>query len=233
MHIVSLSFDDGFKESNEKIAKVYEKFGLSACFNVLAVNIIGNDPDQDQWQPDGSRGDFDQWNALQKRGHEIMPHGLIHNNLSEIPFEEARQSILECLDIFEEKLAGFRRKEAVFNFPYNDSTPELDAWLRTEVRAFRKNGEAINPLPFMGQSALTTTGYGPENCEWHLEEHLVELFSRPSGWLIYNVHGVDGEGWGPIRSIYLENVLNRLTRMVSVSVLPVGTALNLADQIQH
>ena len=41
-HIISLSFDDGFERSNLKIAEIYEKFGLSACFNVLA---LGHDPD--------------------------------------------------------------------------------------------------------------------------------------------------------------------------------------------
>ena len=40
-HIVSLSFDDGFEKSNLKIAEIYEKFGLSACFNVIA---LGHDP---------------------------------------------------------------------------------------------------------------------------------------------------------------------------------------------
>jgi hypothetical protein len=36
MHIVTLSFDDGFQKSNLTIAETYERFGLSACFNVLA-----------------------------------------------------------------------------------------------------------------------------------------------------------------------------------------------------
>jgi hypothetical protein len=40
MHIISLSFDDGFERSNLKIAAIYEKFGLSACFNVLALEEV-------------------------------------------------------------------------------------------------------------------------------------------------------------------------------------------------
>jgi hypothetical protein len=36
MYIISLRFDDGFEQSNQKIADLYERFGLSSCFNVLA-----------------------------------------------------------------------------------------------------------------------------------------------------------------------------------------------------
>ena len=32
----------------------------------------------------------------------------------------------------------------------------------------------------------------------------------PDGWFIYNVHGLDGEGWGPMRSAYLLQVLEKL-----------------------
>jgi len=40
MHIVTLSFDDGFGNSNRKIAEIYEKHGLSACFNVIAAGHL-------------------------------------------------------------------------------------------------------------------------------------------------------------------------------------------------
>ena len=51
MHIISLSFDDGFERSNLRIAEIYETFGLSACFNVLAFEEVDgekvSDPDAD------------------------------------------------------------------------------------------------------------------------------------------------------------------------------------------
>jgi hypothetical protein len=40
MHIISLSFDDGFERSNLRIAEIYETLGLSACFNVLAFEEV-------------------------------------------------------------------------------------------------------------------------------------------------------------------------------------------------
>ncbi len=224
MHLISLSFDDGFRKSNLRIAEAYARFGLSACFNVLATPEELNPYEQEKW---GSpKGDFALWNELQARGHEIMPHGYRHANKTEIPFAAAKDLITRCLAIFTEKLDGFDAARAVFNFPYNQSTPELEAWLPSVVKAFRTRGEMINPLPHAGQVKLGTGGHGPDNCEEHLDSVIAQLLSRPSGWLIYNTHGLDEEGWGPIRATYLDQLLERLVQIETVRVLPTARALN-------
>jgi len=222
MHIITLSFDDGFRQSNLCIAQAYERFGLSACFNVLAAPEELN-PHEYKW--DSPRGDFALWNELQARGHEIMPHGYRHANKGELPLAEAQDLITRCLEVFRQRLDGFDPRRAVFNFPYNSSTPELEAWLPSVVRAFRSRGQMINPLPHPGQVRLGTGGYGPDNCEAHLDATIEELLARPSGWLVYNTHGLDDEGWGPISADYLDRLLARLVRMQSVRLLPGARAL--------
>ena len=225
MHIVSLSFDDGFEVSNLKIAEIYENFNLAACFNVIA---LGHAPDfvpPDPYHDDYPKGNFDLWNEMQSRGHEIMPHGLLHHNLAEMQFEDARRAITRCLEIFTSELNGFKPEESIYNFAYNASTPEIEAWLPGSVRAYRTGGETINPLPYEGQVKLTTTGHGPENCEHHLDATIDKLLSQPEGWLIYNTHGLDDEGWGPIRADYLEELLDQLTKIDSVHIMPVYRAL--------
>ena len=221
MHIVSLSFDDGFRKSCLRIAEIHEQFGLRACLNALAApeELVAG---EHEWGTD--RGNFALWNELQARGHEVMPHGYRHAKKDELPFPEARDLIQRCLAIFEEKLDGFVAKRAVFNFPHNASTPELETWLPTVVRAFRTRGGGLNPLPHPGQVRLTTTGAGPANCEWHLEHEIERLLAKPEGWLIYNTHGLDEEGWGPIRAGYLEALLARLLSR-GVRVLPAAAAL--------
>jgi len=49
MYIVSLSFDDGFEKSNLQIADIYEKFDLSACFNVLAREEVDGEKVDDPY----------------------------------------------------------------------------------------------------------------------------------------------------------------------------------------
>ena len=226
MYIVSLSFDDGFEKSNLQIADIYEKFGLSACFNVLAREEVDGEKVNDPYH-NWTKGDFKLWNELQARGHEIMPHGLIHHNLANMPLADAQRSITRCLEMFTQELENFQAEQAVYNFAYNASTPEIEAWLHGLVKAFRTGGDAINPLSHRGQFRLTTSAYGPENCEWHLDEQIDRLLAQPSGWLIYNTHGLDDEGWGPIRGEYLESLLERLSGTNGVTILPVGKALSI------
>lgn len=223
-HLITLSFDDGFKKSFARIADIHEKFGLSACLNVLASTV----PDADyvtEYTRHAPWGDFELWNDLQRRGHEVMPHGYRHENLQRVSFEEGKDLVRRCLGVFAEKLEGFEAKKAVFNFPYNASTPELERWLTTEVRAFRTGGAAINPWPHQGQVRLTCRSFGPGNAEAALDQEITHLLARESGWLIFNTHGLDDEGWGPIRATYLEGLLERLLTIETVRVLPAGRAL--------
>ena len=75
-------------------------------------------------------------------------------------------------------------------------------------QAFRTGGGAINPWPHEGQVKLTCTSFGPGNCEHAIDREIEKLLALESGWLIFNTHGLDEEGWGPIRATYLD----RLTR---------------------
>ncbi|MDA0840054.1 MAG: polysaccharide deacetylase family protein [Planctomycetota bacterium] len=229
MHIITLSFDDGFKKSNLKIAEIYEKHGLAACFNIIASGHVGDFVSPDVYQNEIEKGDFELWNEFQSRGHEIMPHSWKHSRLPDLPGEEAIELMERCLATFETELAGFKRETSVFNFPYNFSTPELEAWLTTQVRAYRTRvagiQQGINPLPSPDLVALGTCGFGPGNCEEHLDQTIEALLSKPEGWLIYNTHGLNGEGWGPIGADYLDRLLDRLLKIDSVKVMPAAKAL--------
>lgn len=230
MHFLTLSWDDGFRESSLKTAEIYEKFGLRAEFNIVATANLPDNALPANMQPDACwgapYGDFGLWNELQARGHFIQPHGYRHANKSQLPFEEGRALILKCVDIFSSKLAGFEPAETIFAFPYNDSTPELEAWLPEVVRAFRTRDPAINPLPAPQTVKLATDG--SEEAEPRLDQYLKELMAGPSGWLIYNTHGLDGEGWGPLRSEYLIRTLDRLVTLPDLKILPAREILALA-----
>jgi peptidoglycan/xylan/chitin deacetylase (PgdA/CDA1 family) len=225
LHLVSLSFDDGFKKSFLRTAEIFERFSLSACFNVIAsAHLPGNQVRDDYMRPE-QFGDFGVWNELQDRGHEIMPHGYQHANLARLPLDEAKELVRKCLDLFSRELRGFDPRRAVFNFPYNSSTPELEAWLPTVVMAFRARGGPLNPIPSAATVKVTTGGFGPGSSEKHLDETVEKLLAQPRGWLVYNLHGLDEEGWGPISPGYLERLLGRLRGIESVRIVPTGRVL--------
>lgn len=227
-HIITLSFDDGFKSSTIKTAEIFEKHGLPACINVIASGHLPDFKVPDEYQVT-EKGDFVLWNDLLARGHEVMPHTYKHANLTEMPLSEAQDLITACLDYFTENLKGFEAKNAIYNFAYNASTPEIEEWLAKRVRAYRTGGSILNPLPHNGQQKLTCGAFGPGNTENYLDSEIEKLLSLPSGWLIYNAHGLDGEGWGPMRSEYLESLLARLKKIETVKILPVGPALDLIN----
>jgi peptidoglycan/xylan/chitin deacetylase (PgdA/CDA1 family) len=224
-HFITLSFDDGFKKSSIRTAEIFEKHHLSACINVIATAHLPGFKLPNEYH-DWPVGDFGLWNELKDRGHEIMMHGYKHAHKNELPFAESKDLILRCIDFFSKELKGFEAKESVFNFPFNASTPELEEWLPTQVKAFRTGGNPINPVPHKAQSKLTCSAFGPGNCEAHLNSEIEKLLAQPSGWLIYNTHGLDDEGWGPIGSDYLDKLLERLLNMKTMEIIPAGKALS-------
>jgi peptidoglycan/xylan/chitin deacetylase (PgdA/CDA1 family) len=223
-HIITLSFDDGFKKSSLLTARIFEKHKLSACINVVATGHLADFKNPDEYQVT-EKGDFALWNELKARGHEVMPHGYKHANKTTMALQDAKNLIISCLDYFSKNLKGFKAGEAIFNMPYNASTPDLEAWLGTQVMAFRTGGATINAMPHKDQKKLTCGAFGPGSCEEHLDGQIKMLLDLPEGWLIYNLHGLDGEGWGPVSAEYLDRLLARLIAIDSVSVLPAGKAL--------
>jgi len=224
-HIITLSFDDGFEKSSIKTCEIYAKYGLSACINIIATAHNRNFKLPNEYH-NWKTGDFSLWNELQSHGHEIMPHSYDHQDLSGMSLDEARNSILKCLEIFGRELKGFDAKKSVYNFAYNRSTPEIEEWLATQVKAFRTGGPAVNPLPCPGQTKLTCISHGPENADQHLGESIDKFLEGPPGWFIYNTHGLDDEGWGPIGSVFLDELLDRLSMIKTVEVMPAGKVLN-------
>jgi peptidoglycan/xylan/chitin deacetylase (PgdA/CDA1 family) len=270
-HLVTLSFDDGFADSFARTAAIYEEFGMKASLNVMAgfsdpgaTGVAQAETSFPQGAtgvaqaetsfPQGAGlpnmwhnapvGDWDLWNGLAARGHEIMPHGWDHANLAQVPFAEGCLNIDRCLAAFEKNLKGFRTGEAIFNFPYNASTPSLETYLmvKARVRAYRATGGgktgppregsaaghksmAYNRWPSTRTARVTNSAFGPGNCEENLDRELDGFLTGTPGWFVYNLHGLDNEGWGPVTADYLRRLLERLSRMDDVEVIPAATAL--------
>jgi peptidoglycan/xylan/chitin deacetylase (PgdA/CDA1 family) len=224
-HVVTLSFDDGFEQSSLCTAEVFERYGLVAELHVLATGHLGESTDP--WHERWPKGDFGLWNELRARGHQVMPHGYRHADKAALPLEEAMRLIEACLDVFDAELEGFDRSAASFAFPYNRSTPALEAWLGTQVRAFRTGGDPVMPLPRPAQQRVTCASFGPGRCDEPVSRTVGAFLAGPPAWLCYNLHGLDDEGWGPIGSDTLARLLETLLAR-DVRVLPITSALDLA-----
>src|ERR1041385_72906 len=98
MHLLTLSWDDGLLRSTLKTAEIFERYGLRAEFNVVAASSLD--------QNESTTGDFGLWNELQARGHVIQPHGYNHTNKASVPFAQAHDLIVRCLERFAAELSG-------------------------------------------------------------------------------------------------------------------------------
>ena len=83
------------------------------------------------------------------------------------------------------------------------------------------------PLPSPNQQRVTCTFFGPGRCDDHLSATIDSFLAGGPGWLCYNLHGLDDEGWGPVGSDTLDRTLERLVAH-DARVLPITAALDLA-----
>lgn len=229
-HILSLSFDDGFKKSFYQVAEIHERYGLSACLNVIASGHLTSFKGVDRWILPELMGDFNDWNKLKARGNEVMPHTWEHLNLTEVSLEKAKENMDKCFTYFAENLDGYTPDEAVYNFAFNASTSELEDYALKKYRAVRSAGwillkNAKFNIPEKGIKRLGCWSYGPDYCDEQVEKEINDFLDTDGGWLILNVHGLDGEGWGPLRSTYLDQLLSRLTKIEHLDVQPTGKVI--------
>ena len=224
-----MSFDDGFKKSCYEVADIYESFGLRACLNIIAMGHEQDFHPVVNGQPDTGivpypKGDWSDWNLLKKRGHEVMAHTYDHVNLTTVPMEEAKSLITKCAEVFESRLKGFKASKSVYNFAYNASSPELDAYALTKFLVVRTQGDTpINPIPTRKAPVrIGCFSHGPESCDQFLDAELKKFLASPGGWFVFNTHGLDTEDWGPMSTAYLRSTLTKLSKMKHVEVLPAG-----------
>ena len=220
MRYVTFSFDDGFRASTIKTADIFEAFGLRAEFNVVATFSLGI----------GDRGetreyaDFELLNALQARGHIVQPHGYNHTNKTQVDFADARALIDKCIELFSENLSGFLASRSIFIFPYNASHEKIEQYVAGKFRAFRTGYDrVINTLPH-GNTKMIYGDSWP-NAEAQIDRSIQTLLDMEDGWLVYNTHGLDGGGWEPISSTFLEKTLARLQSYADVKILPMVKVL--------
>lgn len=213
MRYITFSFDDGFLDSTTKTAAIYERYGLQAEFNVVASSSLKSD------HTNSNHAKFDFLNELQSRGHIIQPHGYNHTDKTKVAINEAADLIDKCIEIFSENLDGFVAKSSIFCFPYNASNNEIEKYVSGKFRAFRTGyDKVINAVP--NRNTKMIFGDGWPNVEEKIDRSIQELLKLENGWLVYNTHGLDGEGWEPISSEFLKKTLARLITYKYVKILP-------------
>lgn len=213
---VGLIFDDGFVPSTVTTADLFESLGLRAVFAVLA-NPAG-------FAPRCEVGDFDLWNQLQSRGHIIHPHGHTHANLQSMPYPDAIAELARCLQIFSEQLVNFEPARSLYCFAYNASTPALCDWLLERVGAVRTGGSGFLRHEEVDARIWPSRAFGPDGPGTDLMDVLTRARHERPAAVVYCLHGLEGQGWGPIKRDHLRRALETIISDDALEYWPIGAS---------
>lgn len=205
---VSFCFDDGFRRSSEEVATLFSAHGVRACFCVLAA------PHEtaDSYVRKFETGGWANWRALRAAGHEIAPHGWAHENLFDLSFAAATDSILRTWDAFASELPGFDPQESVFHPAYLRAPDELVAWLGTHALAARIAGaDGINAWQASKRGGIVNcVCFGPRDVDVRMRDRVSSFLAGEGDWLVPVLHGIDDEGWGPISRTALQDLVETI-----------------------
>jgi peptidoglycan/xylan/chitin deacetylase (PgdA/CDA1 family) len=203
---ISFCFDDGFRRSARTIADAFSARGLSACFAVLSQPEGALDP----FVQGADIGDWDFWRQLTAEGHELASHGLIHERYDEIDLPATQSSVIAALDILKREIPTFDSNRSVFHVPYLSAPAQTVEWLATRSLGVRLDTGKSGLTPWEDVRpgcVIDCLCYGPENVGQSMLSRIRE-FRAQEGWLVLVMHGVDGEGWGPVSRVELEQILD-------------------------
>jgi peptidoglycan/xylan/chitin deacetylase (PgdA/CDA1 family) len=184
----SYTFDDGYATS-PAIATLFERAGLRATFYIVP-GLVANT-------------DWTIWQDLSRRGHEIANHSMTHPDFVATPMTDQMldTEIVQSQRLIEQRV-GVR--PLTFAFPYHLSTPRAMALAQQSHMAVRMmdNGEPGYRFAFFDTDHGTDLAGTLSTVNRQLDEAV-----QGNGWFVAGGHGIDGDGWSPVTTDFLQKHL--------------------------
>jgi peptidoglycan/xylan/chitin deacetylase (PgdA/CDA1 family) len=204
----SYTFDDGYA-SSAKIAAIFENRGLRATFFIVPGTI-----EESAWS-------F--WKDLHARGHEIGNHSMTHTvDMGDASTSDAvlDAEINQSQKLLEQRIGA---RPLSFAFPWHSYTQKALQLAESRHFAVRKvnNGENNYEFAFFDDAHAGS-----------LDEQLAVVNDQllrvvnSGGWFVAGGHGVDGDGWSPVSSRFLQDHLAYANQFSAA--LWIDTYLNVA-----
>lgn len=193
----SYTFDDGYPSSGT-IATIFENRGLRATFYIVPGTI------------DDSGWNF--WKGLLNKGHEIGNHSMTHTidmGDSSLSDQVLKTEITDAQNLLAQRL-GVRPR--TFAFPWHSYTAKALQVAESTHFAVRKmhTGEGNYEFAFFDQAHSGTLAEQLATVNGQLQNVVDQ-----GGWFVAGGHGVDGDGWSPVTSKFLQDHLNYASQFSS------------------
>lgn len=184
----SYTFDDGYVTS-AAIGSMFEKAGLRATFYIVPGLVP-----EDRWS---------MWQTLAAKGHEIANHSLSHPDFVKTVMSDQQldTEINGGQKLIQQKL-GIRTE--TFAFPYHLYTDRA-------LKVAQQNHFAVRKMNLDEpgyQFAFFDTDHGSDlagtlvTVNRQLDEAV-----KAGGWFVAGGHGIDGDGWSPVTTEFLQKHL--------------------------
>jgi peptidoglycan/xylan/chitin deacetylase (PgdA/CDA1 family) len=194
----SYTFDDGYA-SSDKIASIFENRGFRATFYIVPTTV------------EGTTG-WDFWKALHNKGHEVGNHSMTHTiDMSDptLSDQALNTEINGAQQLIEQKL-GVR--PLTFAFPWHQYTSKAFSIANQNHFSVRQKeiGESNYAFAFFDQDHAATLADALAIANNQLTDMV-----NSGGWLVAGGHGVDGDGWSPVTSQFLQDHLSHASQYAS------------------
>ena len=187
--VITYSFDDGTFNQIQKGLPLLDKYYFKGSFNLIT-----------SWSHD--------WEAYKKaaeNGHEISSHTVNHPNLKDLDIE-TQTSELKDSKKFIEKMV--RQECVTLVYPYCNAG-DYDLAKKYFISARSCSGDLIDPSPKdMFELSSIVIGNKTEYKSGRDLNKLVEKAFEENKWIVFLIHGIDGDGgYSPIDSYEFESHL--------------------------
>ena len=186
---VSFTWDDNLA-SQRDIATIFNEYGWRSTFVV-------NPGQKETWEPlkDG-------YAAMSREGHEIGNHTYRHGRLIRMKPDRLASEIVQAAEAIE-KLTG--RYPVSFVHPYNATNEDVDR----VVFQHKLVARISSPYGMDGRVIHNDPGSLP-SFQRSLDRVATPGTADSGGWLIVGAHGMDGDGFRPIKEGQLRAILDHL-----------------------
>ncbi len=134
---LTYTFDDGLRDQYTLAVPMLNEVGLKGTFFVIPGKISETVEDAEKRKNDKRAWGTITWDELKEmagQGHEIASHTWTHPGLAKLPPEEVDAQFSKAADAI---LAHIGKPALTLAFPFNQSTPEIEATALKHHVAFR------------------------------------------------------------------------------------------------
>jgi len=198
---VNISFDDVYK-SHYDISLIFDEYNFKATFytNYAATTKY-----------------YSNYSDMLKRGHEIGNHTLSHRNLT----------ILDSLNIYKEVIEGKWILEKAFKYNCYSFAAPFHKMNDLSFRIVSSSHFFIRDNQFYKQTNHSLLGFMPKSTVNDFQNSFKHAITGGK-MLLVTGHGIEKDGWGPIKSSLLKQNLAFLRTQANKNLVWVSTMKDIS-----